>query len=64
MIRIDLSPEESEALQQVLRSYLSDLHDEIVHTDSYDYREQLKQQQALLDGLLHRIGATVVTSGG
>lgn len=63
MIRIELSPEEAEALQHVLRSYLSDLHDEIVHTDSYDYREQLKQQQALLDGLLHHIGATVGSSG-
>jgi hypothetical protein len=63
VIRIELSPEEAEALQHVLRSYLSDLHDEIVHTDSYDYREQLKQQQALLDGLLHRVGATVGSTG-
>lgn len=64
MIRIDLHSEELQARQAVLKSYLSDLHDEIVHTDSYDYREQLKQRQAMLDSLLHRIGATANTNGG
>ena len=59
MTRIDFSRDEAEALQHVLKSYLSDLHDEIVHTDGRDYRERLKQQQALLGGLLHRIGETV-----
>ncbi len=63
MTRIDLSAEEAEALQHVLKSYLSDLHDEIVHTDGYDYRERLKQQQALLDGLVQRLGATVGSTG-
>lgn len=63
MTRIDLSPGEAEALQRVLKSYLSDLHDEIVRTDGYEYREQLKQQQALLGELLHRIGATVGSTG-
>lgn len=63
MTRIDLNPKEAQALQHALKSYLSDLHDEIVHTDSYDYREQLKQEQTLLDGLLHRIGATAGFTG-
>ena len=63
MIRIDLSHKEGEALQHALKSYLSDLHNEIVHTDSYDYRERLKEEQALLDGLLHRIGVTAGTTG-
>ena len=58
MIRIELNPREAQALQHALKSYLSDLHDEIVHTDSYDYREQLKQEQALLDSLVTRIRAT------
>jgi hypothetical protein len=63
VIRIELNPTEAQALQHALRSYLSDLHDEIAHTDSYDYREQLRREQSLLDGLLHRIGATAGATG-
>ena len=58
MIQIELSEAEAAALREVLRSYLSDLHTEIAHTDTYDYRERLKERQALLKALQQRLPNT------
>ncbi len=63
MTQLDLQPLEVEALRGVLRSYLDDLQTEIAHTDTREYREGLKSQQALLEGLLRRIESVAGTSG-
>lgn len=55
VIRLELQPLELEALRQVLRSYLDDLRTEISHTDTRDFRESLKSQQAMLEKLLRQI---------
>ena len=61
VIQLELQPLEAVALKQVLRSYLDDLQTEISHTDTREYRERLKSQQALLEDLLRRIEAAAPT---
>ncbi len=48
MIELDLDEEEASILKMVLESYLSDLRMEIADTDSYDFRQMLKQRKAVL----------------
>ncbi len=56
MARIELTDEESAALREVLQSTISDLHSEIIHTDSFDYRERLKHEREVLSAILKRLG--------
>ncbi len=49
MIRLDLDDEEARILRDVLDSQLSDLRYEISNTDSYDYRQALKQRKAVVE---------------
>lgn len=51
MIQLEVTPEEKEILFQMLEGCLSDLHDEISHTDNYDYREMLKHRRQVLQKL-------------
>lgn len=48
MLELDLDGEEESILKMVLESYLSDLRMEIADTDSYDFRQMLKQRKAVL----------------
>ncbi|HET6569028.1 MAG TPA: hypothetical protein VFG50_13770 [Rhodothermales bacterium] len=61
MIQLDLNPSEQAVLIDVLENYLSDLHTEISHTDSHDYRDRLKERQhavsKALEGLRHKAPA-------
>jgi hypothetical protein len=54
---IELSREEGQELESALSSYLSELRMEIADTDSYDFRQALKQRKALLNSVLERVGA-------
>jgi hypothetical protein len=51
----ELTPAEAEKLQRVLGRYLSELRMEIGRTDSYEYRQGLKAQRAVLRGVLMRL---------
>ncbi len=55
MARLELSDEEVEELQSILRNYLSDLRMEIAGTDNWDFREGLKRREMLLDRVLERL---------
>jgi hypothetical protein len=55
MIQIDLTPEEQSELRTALESYLSDLRMEISHTDSYDFRKELKERKAALEKVLRAV---------
>ncbi len=55
MITLALSEEEAHTLHDVLKSYLSDLHTEISHTDSRSFRDGLKKVETFLKGLLPRL---------
>ena len=48
VMQLELSPEETRTLIEILDSTLGDLRMEISDTDSFDYRQQLKSRKALL----------------
>ena len=55
-MNLDLTQEDVAILRDVIRSYLSDLHDEIAHTENYEFREGLQARQRRLTDLLERLG--------
>ena len=55
-MNLDLTQEDVAILADVVRSYLSDLHDEIVHTENYEFREGLQERQRRLTAILDRLG--------
>ena len=48
MPQLDLSNEERDVVVETLKSALSDLRYEIANTDSYDFRQGLKQKEEIL----------------
>ena len=55
-MNLDLTQEDAAILRDVIRSYLSDLHDEIAHTENFEFREGLQARQRRLTDLLDRLG--------
>ena len=55
MTAFDLNEQEREVLRGVLEEYVSDLRMEISNTDSQDFRDELKEREALLKGILARL---------
>ena len=55
---LELAAEDVALLRDVIRSYLSDLHDEIVHTDDFEFREGLHAKQRRLNALLDQLGGS------
>ncbi|MFL5542754.1 MAG: hypothetical protein ACJ8J0_27480 [Longimicrobiaceae bacterium] len=55
-MNLDLTQEDAAILRDVIRSYLSELHDEIVHTENFEFREALQAKQQRLNDLLDRLG--------
>ncbi|HEX8209205.1 MAG TPA: hypothetical protein VF584_03380 [Longimicrobium sp.] len=55
MTQLSLDTDGAAVLADALRSYLSDLHDEIAGTDNFDFREALKRREQMLTGILHQI---------
>ena len=56
MPTITLSDEEAAVVKHALTAYLSDLRMEVHATDSYDMREELKHEEAVLNQVLHILG--------
>jgi len=52
MARLDLNEREADALREALEDYVSDLRMEIANTDSQDVRDELKEREALLKGVM------------
>ena len=48
MLHIDLTTEERDLLEEMLDSYLGDLRGEISATARHQYKEMLKQREAVL----------------
>ena len=56
MPQLTLTDEEAGTLRRVLEEYVSDLRMEIADTDSMDFRDQLKREEALLKRLIEQLG--------
>jgi hypothetical protein len=54
-MELPLQPAEASLLHRVLTSYLSDLRMEISNTEQYEFREELKADEALIKGLIARL---------
>ena len=55
MLQLELNAPEQETLAEVLRSFLSELRNEVGHTDRLAYREQLKAQESMVKHLLEKV---------
>jgi hypothetical protein len=54
-MNLTLEPEDVDLLERVLSSRLGDLRMEISNTDSYEFRQDLKADEARLKALLERL---------
>lgn len=54
-MQLSLNPKETFLLSKILKSYLADLRMEIANTDSMDFREDLKSEEAFIKGLLTQL---------
>ena len=61
MAQITLTPEEAAVLRRVLSGYVSDLRMEIVDTDSWQFRQNLKHEEVLLKKLLEQLDAELAS---
>jgi hypothetical protein len=52
MIRLELSDEEATVLREALEFYMSDLRMEVADTDRQDFRNRLKQEEAVIKKIL------------
>ena len=57
MTAFDLNDRERDALRRVLEDYVSDLRMEVADTDSQEFRDELKDREALLKGILRRLSS-------
>jgi hypothetical protein len=55
MTHIELKPEETGMLREVLESYLSDLRLEVGDTKKASFREELKRKEVFLKDVLKRL---------
>jgi hypothetical protein len=55
-VNLELTQEDVAILRDTIQSYLNDLHDEIVHTENFEFREGLQERQRRLQDLLDRLG--------
>jgi hypothetical protein len=62
MVHMQLSPEEALLLRDILESYLDDVRGEVHHTDSFEYREDLKHEEATLKKLLQQLQPDMVSA--
>jgi hypothetical protein len=61
--QITLTQAEAAALREMLSSYLSDLRMEVANTDSMQFREGLKSQEALLKNILQQLDGQLASPG-
>ncbi|KTB49223.1 hypothetical protein [Dehalogenimonas alkenigignens] len=56
MPNLELTAAERDMLRDILKNYLSDFRMEISQTDTPDYRAQLKDQEAMLNKIIDKLG--------
>ncbi len=53
MLNLELSQAEAQALQTALQSYIDDLRQEVSHTENWQFKAALKQNEAHLRRVLN-----------
>ena len=54
-MNLTMSLQETAYLQEVLGSYINEMHSEIFHTDNFDLKQQLKFKRDTLQEILNRL---------
>jgi len=54
---INLSDDEAVLLGRIARQYYSDLREEIYKTETFDVKDQLKREEAILKGLIDKLSS-------
>lgn len=54
-MKIDLSDREVKLLTRILDQYYRTLREEIYKTETYQVKDQLKDEESLVEGLLERL---------
>lgn len=55
MANLSLTSEELAAVRHALETYVAELHDEAHHTDNYDMREQLRNEEQMLNKVIRQM---------
>jgi hypothetical protein len=55
VLQLELNDQEQKTLTEALKSFLSDLRTEVVHTDRVDFRQELRGQEQMLKNILSRL---------
>ena len=63
MAQISLTQEEAAVLRKALSTYISDLRMEIVDTDSWNFRQNLKHEEVLLKKVVEQLDAELAAPG-
>ncbi len=58
-MQVNLQENEVAALLTALDYYIPNLREEIGKTEDYNYREQLKAQEAALTGIVSKLGGSI-----
>lgn len=53
---LELSEQEREFLAEILKSAHTSLLDELHHTESYEYKQIIKQREEMLENLMSKVG--------
>ena len=61
-MQVTLQEDEVAALLAALDQYVPGLREEIGKTENYDYREELKAQQAALTSVVAKLGGSISTT--
>ena len=59
ILTLEINEQEKEILLEILKSAHLSLLDELHHTESYDYKQMLKQKDELLKNLTGRVETLV-----
>lgn len=58
MVRLELTDEEGTLLLEELKERLGTLREEIYHSDTYEFTEELKRKQTVLRSLIEKVEAS------
>jgi hypothetical protein len=56
-MKVDLEAQEIELLRTIIAEHMAGLRDEAHHTDARIYKEQLRQEEAVLQGIQQKLQA-------
>lgn len=54
-MKLDVTDNEAQLLSKILTQWLGELRTEIRHTDGYQMREELRQQEEIVKALIARL---------